>query len=96
MTSKQRAYLKSISAGIEPIFQIGKSCLSPEITAAVDESFNTHEIIKLNVLKNCDDDIKVIAQALADRTQSQLVQVIGRKIVLYKPFKENPVIVLPK
>lgn len=96
MTSKQRAYLKSISAGTDSLFQIGKSCLSPEITSAVEEAFNTHEIIKLNVLKNCDDDIKVMAQALADRTQSQLVQVIGRKIVLYKPFKENPEIVLPK
>lgn len=96
MTSKQRAYLKSLAASVDPIFQIGKSCLSPEITSAVDEAFNTHELIKLNVLKNCEEDVKVMAQALADRTQSQLVQVIGRKIVLYKPFKEDPVIVLPK
>ena len=95
MTSKQRAYLKSLAMKEEAVFQIGKSNLTPEVTAAVGECFNTREIVKVNVLKNSSDDVMEMAQALADRTGSQLVQVIGRKIVLYKPFKE-PVIKLPR
>ena len=95
MTSKQRAYLKSLAQKEEAVFQIGKFNLTPEVTAAVSECFNTREIVKVNVLKNSSDDVNEMAQALADRTGSQLVQVIGRKIVLYKPFKE-PVIKLPK
>jgi len=96
MTSKQRAYLKGLAMDIEPIFQIGKSSLTPEITSAIEESFNKRELIKISVLKNCFDDPKALAEALADRTHSQVVQVIGKKIVLYKPFKDEPKIILPR
>ena len=96
MTSKQRAYLKSLAMDLEPVFQIGKSSLTPEITQAVSECFNKRELIKVSVLKNCIDDPRAIAEALADRTRSTVVQVIGKKIVLYKPDKDNPKIILPK
>lgn len=96
MTSKQRAYLMSLASNLQPIFQIGKSSLTPEVTEAVGESFNKRELIKVAVLKNCFDDPKEIAQILAERTHSQVVQVIGKKIVLYKPNKENPKIELPR
>lgn len=96
MTSKQRAYLKSLASVIDPILQIGKSSLTPEYIEAVREAFNTRELIKINVLKNCLDDPKEMAQIIADRSGSQVVQVIGRKIILYKPDKDKPKIVLPK
>ncbi|MCR4686451.1 MAG: ribosome assembly RNA-binding protein YhbY [Lachnospiraceae bacterium] len=96
MNSKQRAYLKSLASNLDSLFQIGKNALTPDVTNAVSESFNTHELVKITVLKNCDDNINEMANALADRTSSTLVQVIGRKIVLYKPFKDDPQIVLPK
>ena len=96
MTSKQRAYLKGLAMNIEPIFQVGKSSLTPELVDAVAESFNTRELIKISVLKNCMDDPKEIAQTIAQRTRSQVVQVIGKKIVLYKESKEHKKIELPK
>lgn len=96
MTSKQRAYLKGLAMNIEPVFQIGKASVTPENVDAISEVFNTHELIKLAVLKNCIDDPKEIANVIAERTHSQVVQVIGKKIVLYKPFKNEPKIVLPK
>lgn len=96
MTSKQRAYLKGIAMKSDTIFQIGKASVTPEIVEAVLELFNTHELIKIAVLKNCADDTKEIATVVAERTHSQIVQVIGKKIVLYKPFKKNPKIILPK
>ena len=95
LTSKQRAYLRKISATIDPIFQVGKSSVTPEIVNAIAECFNTHELIKLSVLKNCFDDPREIANVIAERTHSQVVQVIGKKIVLYKPDKDDPKIVLP-
>lgn len=96
MTSKQRAYLKGLAMNINPIFQVGKSSLTPELVNAVGEAFNTRELIKIAVLKNCFDDPNEIAQMVAERTHSQVVQVIGKKIVLYKPDKKNPKIELPK
>ena len=96
MTSKQRAFLKGLAMNLDPVFQIGKSSVTPENIEAIAEVFNTHELVKIAVLKNCLDDPKEIANVTAERTNSQVVQVIGRKFVLYKPFKNNPKIVLPK
>lgn len=97
MTSKQRAYLKSIASTYEPIMQIGKSSISPEIVNSVSEALEARELIKISVLKNCADDPKDIATILSERTRSHVVQVIGKKIVLYKqnPRKEKRKIILP-
>ncbi len=96
MTSKQRAYLKSLAMVMDPILQIGKSSMTPEVTEAVTEALEARELIKINVLQNCMDDPKELAQVLAERTRSQVVQVIGKKIVLYKEGKDDKKkIVLP-
>lgn len=96
MTPKQRAYLKGLAMTMDPIYQIGKSALTPEITQGIAEALEARELIKINVLKNCMEDINVLAQTLAERTRSEVVQVIGRKIVLYKESKDKKKIVLPK
>ena len=96
MTSKQRSYLKRLAMNLEPVFQIGKSSVTPENVEAIAEVFNTRELVKISILKNCIDDPKEIATTIAERTHSQVVQVIGKKFILYKPFKENPKIILPK
>ncbi len=95
MTSKQRAYLKSLAGSLDPIFQVGKSSLTPQVTEAIGEAFNTRELIKIAVLKSCLDDPREIAGMVAERTHSQVVQVIGKKIILYKPDRDNPRIQLP-
>ena len=89
MTTKQRAYLKGLAMNLDPIFQIGKSSVTPELTAAVAEALEARELIKLSILKNCLDDGREIAAILAERTHSQVVQVIGKKIVLYKQAKDE-------
>ena len=97
MTSKQRAYLKSLAMTMDPILQIGKSSLTPENTAAIDEALAARELIKIHVLQSCLDDPKALAQIVAERTHSEVVQVIGKKIVLYRPGKDDKKkIVLPK
>ena len=89
MTSKQRSYLKGLAMTMDPIFQIGKSSLTPENTAAIAEALEARELIKISVLQNCMDDPNELAQVMAERTRSQVVQVIGKKIVLYKEGKEG-------
>ncbi|MGI6094317.1 MAG: ribosome assembly RNA-binding protein YhbY [Lachnospiraceae bacterium] len=97
MTSKQRAYLKSLAMTMEPILQIGKFGITPENTASVAEALEARELIKINVLQNCMEDPKALGQMLAERTSSQVVQVIGKKIVLYKEGKnEKKKIQLPR
>ena len=89
MTSKQRSYLKGLAMTMDPIFQIGKSSVTPELTAAIAEALEARELIKITVLKNCLDYGRSIAEVLAERTRSEVVQVIGKKIVLYKPAKDE-------
>ena len=96
MTSKQRAYLKSLAMKMDPIFQIGKASLTPEVTEAVNEALEARELIKVSVLKNCIDDPREIANILGERTNSTVVQVIGKKIVIYRESKDKKKIELPK
>ena len=96
MTTKQRAYLKGLAMTMDPIYQIGKSSLTPELTQGVDEALEARELIKIAVLKNCMDEPKALAGTLAERTRSEVVQVIGKKIVLYRESKDKKKIELPK
>ena len=96
MTSKQRAYLKSLAMKMDAIIQLGKGGLTPENTKAVDEALAARELIKISVLKNCMDDPRALAEMVAERTHSQVVQVIGKKIVLYREGEDkNKKIQLP-
>ena len=96
LTSKQRAYLGSQASTMEPIFQIGKSSLTPELIAALDEAIEKREMIKISVLKNCADDPKEIAYVIAERTRSEVVKVIGKKIILFRQAKKNTKYELPE
>ncbi len=86
-TTKQRAYLRGLAQNLDPVFQIGKNSLTPEFTEAIIENLEKNELIKVSVLKNCDDEPKILAGILADRTHSDIVSVTGRKIVIYHQAK---------
>ncbi|MEE1101557.1 MAG: ribosome assembly RNA-binding protein YhbY [Agathobacter sp.] len=96
MTSKQRAYLMSLANSIDPIFQIGKASLTPEIIDAIDSAIEKRELIKVSVLKNCIDDPNEIATVIGERTHSTVVKVIGKKMIFYRQAKKNPKIKLPQ
>ena len=81
---------------MDPILQVGKSSLTPEVIEAVREAIDARELIKISVLKNCDDDPREIAEVMAERTRSEVVQVVGKKITLYKESKNKKKIELPK
>ncbi len=98
LTSKERAYLRSLANTIDTIFQIGKGGINPNFYIQVDEALEKRELIKLCILENSEVKPKEAAQELTRGTNSQSVQVIGRKIVLYRQAKEkeNRKIILPK
>ena len=97
MTTKQRAYLKGLAMNLDPIFQIGKNSMTPEVTKAIQEALDARELIKVREHKTCADDPRALAEVIAERTRSQVVQVIGKKIVLYKEGKDkHKKIELPK
>lgn len=95
LTSKQRAYLGSQANALDAIFQIGKSSLTPELIGALDEAIEKCELIKVSVLKNCADDPREIAGIIAERTRSEVVKVIGKKIILFRQAKKNTKYELP-
>ena len=96
LTSKQRAYLGSQASTMNPIFQIGKASLTPEIITALDEALEKRELIKISVLKNCIDDPREIADVISERTHSVVVKVIGKKIILFHQAKKNTKYELPE
>ena len=96
ITSKQRSKLKGIASTMAPIAQIGKGGVTENMVNSLSEALEARELIKISVLKNCADDPKELAAVLAERTHSEVVQVIGKKIVLYKESKNKKKIELPK
>ena len=95
LTSKQRSYLIGLSNQLDPVVMIGKNGVSPETVISTEEAFNTRELLKGAVMKMAPETPREAAETLAGRTRSQVVMVIGRKFVLYRPFKEYPKIILP-
>lgn len=95
LTGKQRSYLKSMANNLNPLFQIGKNGLTENFMKQVDEALEARELVKINVLKNCFEDPKDIANALVEELNAEFVQSIGRKIVIYRASEENKEINLP-
>ncbi|MBR1507393.1 MAG: YhbY family RNA-binding protein [Eubacterium sp.] len=95
MTSKDRSYLKGLAQTEDAILSLGKSGVTPDFCKSVEEALVKRELVKINVLKNADDEPETIARMISERTRSEVVQIIGRKIVFYKKNKEKAGIVLP-
>lgn len=87
LTSKQRANLKGQASKIDAIFQVGKGGVTQSVINQTDEALLARELIKLTVLETCELSPIETAKALAESTNSEVVQAIGRKIILYR---ENP------
>ena len=95
MTSKQRAFLRSLSNSLNAILQIGKNGINDNLMKQVDDALEARELIKLSVLETAPEDNRALAEELATSTNSDVVQVIGNKITLYRSRKKNSKIQLP-
>lgn len=94
LTGKQRSYLKGLANGIDSIFQVGKGGISENMVKQFNDALEARELIKITVLKNSSEGISEVCEEAAQKTGSEIVQVIGNKFILYKESKENKVIVI--
>lgn len=92
LQGKQKRQLRALANSLKPITQIGKDGLSENLFKSINDAFNTHELIKLNVLKTCDLDLNEIAIEIVRVNHCELVQKIGKTLVFYKKAKEPKII----
>ena len=90
MNSKQRAQLRSMANTLQPLYQIGKSGVTPAVTEQLDAALEARELIKITVLETAPDSPRETIDTLAARLHAEPVQCIGRKLTLYSRSKENP------
>jgi RNA-binding protein len=95
LTGKQKRYLRAMGNEMEPILQVGKAGITETVVTQTDETLEARELIKGRVLQNCSEEPKNVADQLAAEVQADLVQVIGRTFLLYRPSKNKPLIELP-
>jgi RNA-binding protein len=95
LNGKQRRYLRGKGHSLEPIVQVGKEGLTDALVGAVGAALGTHELIKVKVGGNAPEGRHEVAESLAARTDSELVQVLGNTVLLYRPDPEEPRIELP-
>jgi len=96
LTGKQKRYLRSLAHHLDPIFQVGKGGVNDNLIRQIEEALEVRELIKVSVLQNCDQDKDEVAEQLSQGAKADLVQLIGKTIVLYKESRENKQIELPK
>ena len=95
LKKKKKRYLRSLAHNLDPIFQIGKSGINENMIAQIDDTLENRELIKIHVLQNNFDDKNELAVALSNATKSEIVQVIGSMIVIYRESVDNKEITLP-
>ncbi len=96
MTSKQRAYLKSLANSIDPIIHVGKGGIGDALIKQADDALEARELIKLKCLENSEYSPKEAAEEIAARVGAEVVFSIGSKAVIYRRASKNPKIELPR
>jgi RNA-binding protein len=92
LKSKERSKLRAIASKYDSIFQIGKGGVNENLIKQLDDALKAREMIKITILENSDCEIKETANELAEKTNSEVVQTIGRKIILFRINPEKPVV----
>ncbi|GGG09346.1 RNA-binding protein [Paenibacillus albidus] len=96
LTGKQKRYLRSLAHHLDPVFQVGKGGVNDHLVRHIEEAIEKRELMKISILNNNADDPKEIGAALAEQSGSELVQVIGKTLILYKESRDNKTIELPR
>ncbi|MBZ4653176.1 MAG: ribosome assembly RNA-binding protein YhbY [Bacillota bacterium] len=95
LTGKQRRFLRALGTGIDPVIQIGKGGIGDTLVQQLDEALEARELVKIRVINNAPLEPREIAEQLAEATNSELVQVIGRNLLYYRRSLKKPSIELP-
>lgn len=90
LNTKQRAYLRSLAQTMQPIFQVGKNGVTDTLIEDLKNALEARELIKINLLNTLPDSKETIAREIEEKTDSQIVQIVGNKLTLYKKSVNNP------
>ena len=96
LNNKEKKYLRSLGMNIEPIVQIGKNGVNESTLFSLNEALEARELVKVKVLKNCFDEIDEVAESIEAQSDCEIVQIIGRNILLYRQNKKKPMIKFPQ
>jgi RNA-binding protein len=95
LTGKQRRHLRALAHALHPIVQVGKGGLDDGLIAAVDRALVDHELVKVKLGDSVDETKAEVAERLAHQTKSEVAQIIGNIVLLYRADPDEPVIALP-
>ena len=95
LTGKQRRHLRGLAHALRPIVQVGKGGIDAGLVAAVDRALADHELVKIKLGEGAGLDRHEAAEELAGKTKSQVAQVLGNVVLLFRPDPEEPKIQLP-
>ena len=95
LNSKDKAYLKALGHHLKPVIQVGKGGIETNFIENLESTVEHHELIKIKILEHSGDDKLVIAKKIEKATDGNIVQIIGKTILYYRPFKKDPQIKLP-
>lgn len=90
LTSNQRKYLESLANHLDPLVRVGKQGLEAKIVSSLNEVFSSHELVKIKILDSAPVEAGEVAEEMVRSTGAALVRVIGRVVILYRPFTEKP------
>lgn len=96
LTGKQKRFLRSMASTMDAIVQVGKNGVNDSVLFSLEEALRARELVKVKILKNALEEVDEAANALAQATHAELVQILGRNVLLYRPNADKPLIVLPK
>ena len=89
LTGKQKSFLRAQAHDLQPIVQVGKSLVTETVIDTIAKALEARELIKVSVLQNCLAEPKEVANVIAEHTDAQIVQIIGRVIILYKKSSKS-------
>jgi RNA-binding protein len=95
LTGKQARHLRGLGHSLKPLLQLGKGGITDSFVKQVARALETHELIKIKLIRNAPDSLNDAGEDLAARVPCQIAQKIGKTLLLYRPREENPEIVLP-
>ncbi len=94
INSKQRAVLRKMANTIEPVIHIGKGGITENLIQQTEQTLYSKELVKFSILRNVTDPVREICENIAKQTEADIVQIIGRKFVLYKKNPDEPVLMI--
>ncbi len=96
LTNNQKKYLRSMAHDLKPFVMIGQHGLSESVIAEIDSTMLKHELIKIKLRVEDRDEKQKIIEKILEFSHAEIVQVIGGVLVIYRPFEDNPDIILPR